>query len=120
MTRPFDDQPHGIANALSAPNGRARVVDLDDYRDAGAQLIVVLRRTLRGAQTRVVQLAGDPVEALLRQGPARTWSEAADRLRHLVEYFGQTREGQDHRQQTLVRRALRDIAHLTRQPTEQQ
>ncbi len=120
MTRTIDDEPRDIANTISAPNGRAQVIDLDAHREAGAQFIVTLRRSLREAQTRNGQLSGDSVEALLRQGPARTWREAADRLRHVIEHFSQMPAAQDRRQQRLVSRALRDIAYLTREPAGSQ
>jgi len=95
-----------------------KVVTLDDRRAPEDRFAVLVRRAICGRSDaeRGAARPRDGVDALLLLGPAKTWPEAADRLRYLVEQFALTFPGQQVRQQKLIRRALRDISYLLAKP----
>ena len=95
-----------------------KVVTLDDRRAPEDRFAVLVRRAICGRSDAERAAPGprDGVDALLLLGPAKTWPEAAERLRYLVEQFALTFPGQQARQQKLIRRALRDISYLLAKP----
>ena len=103
----------------AGPLARMRkVIALDDRRGPEDRFAVLMRRAIcRRAQTEGdLPGHGDRVDALLLLGPAKTWPEAADRIRYLIEQFALTVPGQQTRQQKLIRRALRDLSFLLARP----
>jgi hypothetical protein len=110
--KPRGSQPKG-------PGGSA-VIQLDARRHHEDQFAVLVRRALCGQPLRddATERPRSEVESLLPIGPARTLSEAAPRLRYLLEQFALTLPGQETRHQKLVRRALRDIAVLLDRPED--
>ncbi|TKD15375.1 hypothetical protein FBT96_17290 [Rhodobacter capsulatus] len=97
-----------------------KVILLDDRRDPEDRFAVLVRRAICGRldPARTAPGPRDGVDALLLLGPAKTWPEAAERLRYLVEQFALTFPGQQARQQKLIRRALRDISFLLARPQD--
>jgi hypothetical protein len=114
MTETTKGSPSDSRSAAVATDPYASILDLDAHRGTAELFAVYLRRSMRGAGTPSSRLVLAEADALLLQGPARTWPEAAVRLRFLVEQYMLTVPGQSGRQQTLARRALRDIAYLSR------
>ncbi|WP_152968486.1 hypothetical protein [Gemmobacter sp. LW-1] len=94
------------------------VTDLDDSRTSADLFLVFLRRSMRGTASFDPRLRLKAADTLLLQGPARRWPDAAGRLRYVVEQYLLTLDGQNSRNQTLARRALRDIAFLLHEAEE--
>lgn len=119
LDRPATAKPPQPCGADPVPCAASRkVILLDDRRDPEDRFAVLVRRAICGRSHAGRGAAGprDGVDALLLLGPAKTWPEAAERLRYLVEQFAQTFPGQQARQQKLIRRALRDISYLLARP----
>jgi hypothetical protein len=90
-------------------------VDLDTRRSAGNLIAADIRRhSLRDFEADQFQLRRqqEELEAQLLSEPARTWHEAAARAQYLIRRYAETAEAQDARKQTLVARALGDLARL--------
>ena len=90
-------------------------IDLDGRRTTEGKLEIQMRR--RAANTHSMpESIGDTVDAELDSamlaGPARTWIEAADKTRFLLERFSATPEARNARIQKLIGRAMCDLARL--------
>lgn len=95
-----------------------RPVELDACRTRSDQIAVAFRR--QGAEcgfgaSMIVTLARNPaLHAQLLARPADTWVDVCRKLAFLVEAYARTPQAQDPQIHTLVRRALGDVARLTR------
>ena len=54
------------------------------------------------------------LDTAMQAGPARTWIEAADKARFLLDRFSATPEARNARFQKLIGRAMGDLARLTK------
>ena len=96
-------------------------IDLDGRRTTEGKLEIQSRR--RAANTRFPpEPCGDMVDAALDAAmlvkPARTWIEAMEATRFLLERFSATPQARDARIQKLIGRAMGDLARLkTREET---
>jgi len=92
-------------------------VDLDDRRSPDGRMATELRRDMHRARP-ADRVAGSVRERALHvqmlAGPAERWTEAEVKVRFLLDRFAETVEGQDDRMQKLIRRALHDIARLSK------
>jgi len=91
------------------------LIDLDDRRTVADRIEADLRR--RAANTCPVVVTGlkrgaPDVEAQLLAEPARTWAEAMDKARFLLQRYLATPDAQDAGLQKLIRRALADLSRL--------
>jgi hypothetical protein len=59
-----------------------------------------------------LRLRQEKLEAELLAAPAATWSEAAEKARHLLGLFASSSEAQDPRRQTLIASLLQDFQRL--------
>ena len=93
-------------------------IDLDAYRRRGIQGVVVFRPHVAeycDCDARSATFANDPaLHAQLLAGPAETWIEVCRKLTFLIDAHARTLQVQDPQIQILVRRALGDVARLTR------
>lgn len=90
-------------------------VDLDQHRGMAAQKATELRRRVAevAANEKNLRAAQEELEMQLIAAPARTWEEAADKVRYLLSVFATTQSGQDPRRKTLIRAVLNDFDHLS-------
>ena len=90
-------------------------IDLDGRRTAAGKLESLIRRRAansRSAPAAAFGKADVDLDAAMRAGPARTWIEAADQVRFLLDRFSATPEARDARIQKLIGRAMSDLARL--------
>ena len=94
-----------------------RPVDLDACRSLDNQIAVAFRRHASGA-CGADHLAIAPVRAALHAqmlaGPADSWPDTTQKAVFLIERYARTAESRGSQIQILIRRALCDIARLTR------
>lgn len=92
-------------------------IELDAYRRRSIQGVVAFRAhdaEYCDCDARSATFANDPaLHAQLLAGPAETWIEACRKLTFLIDAHARTLQ-QDPQIQILVRRALGDVARLTR------
>lgn len=101
-----------------APESEAvtdRTIDLDGCRTPAGRLEATLRR--RGAAPHSSPAperidVGVQIDAAMQAGPARSWIEATDRVRFLLERYAVCPGAQDAPVQTLIKRSLVDLARL--------
>jgi hypothetical protein len=87
--------------------------DLDGHRNPEDRPLVGRRRQAANAHGALVGNEADArLEAALGAEPARSWADAMTKVRFLLERFGATREADDDRIRTLIKRALGDMAWL--------
>lgn len=88
--------------------------DLDKHRGMAAQQETERRRNRKDVELDQVTLRErqDELEHFLAAVPARSWAEAAEKTRYLLEFFGHTPEGQDPRRRRLITAVLADFDHL--------
>ena len=89
-------------------------VNLDEHRGMAAQRDTEIRRDLRDVRVDQAALRDrqSKLEDQLLAAPAATRAEAAATARYLIELFAVTAEAQDPRRQTLIARALDDLARF--------
>jgi hypothetical protein len=89
-------------------------VNLDEHRGMAAQRDTEIRRDLRDVRVDQAALLDRQreLEDRLLAAPAATRAEAAANARYLIELFAATPEAQDPRRQTLIARALDDLARF--------
>jgi hypothetical protein len=91
-------------------------VELDQHRGMAAQKLTEIRRCLHEVQADQAELRRRQVEfedhALA--APSKTWIEAAEQARYLIQLFAATPEARDPRRQELVAKVLDDFARLSR------
>jgi len=90
-------------------------VDLDQHRGMAAQKATELRRLLAevAANEKNLRATQQELEMQLIAAPARTWEEAADKVRYLLSVFATTQSGQDPRRKTLIKAVLDDFDYLS-------
>ena len=93
-------------------------IELDEHRGMAAQKSTEIRRRLRRVQTDQAELRSQQVEfeAHAVSAPSRTWREAAEKARYLIQLFAATPEAQGPRRQELIAKVLDDFARLSRLP----
>lgn len=92
-------------------------IDLDGRRTVVARLETGIRRRAANSGSSPDAGCARPdadLDAALLAGPARTWIEAADRVRFLLDRFSATPEARDARIQKLIGRATGDLAFFTK------
>ena len=107
-----DDAPAASQETASVPE---EPVKLDMRRSAEALIAADMRRhSLKDFEADQAELRKrqEELETQLLAEPARTWREAAGRAQYLIRRYAETAEAQDARKQTLVARALGDLARL--------
>jgi hypothetical protein len=89
--------------------------NLDEHRGMAAQKDTEIRRDLREVQADQADLRErrEELENFLLAAPAATRAEAAATARYLIQLFAITPEAQDPRRQTLIIRALEDLARFS-------
>jgi len=88
--------------------------DLDKHRGMAAQQETERRRSRKGVERDQLTLKErqDELEHFLAAVPAKSWAEAAEKTRYLLEFFGRTPEGMDPRRGKLIAAVLEDFDHL--------
>lgn len=95
--------------------------DLDRYRGMMAQRETERRRDLNEVQLDQKNLRAqhEELEHFLSATPAKSWAEAAEKMRYLLGLFSLTPEGMDPRRQRLIEALLVDLdCLLSVQPTD--
>ncbi len=89
-------------------------VNLDEHRGMAAQRDTEIRRDLHDVRVDQEALRDRQreLEDHLLAAPAATRAEAVASARYLIELFAATAEAQDARRQTLIARALDDLARF--------
>jgi hypothetical protein len=99
-------------------------VDLDAHRSPDNRIEVAFRRQgSKGSKPEPRLLASRRDLALHAQSllaPADSWKDACCKLAFLIDDYATTAEAKDPRIQTLIRRALGDLARLTRREERKQ
>lgn len=92
-----------------------RPVDLDQHRGIAAQKATELRRLVAevAANEKHLRATQEELEMQLIAAPARTWEEAADKVRYLLSVFAATQSGQDPRRKILIKAILNDFDRLS-------
>jgi hypothetical protein len=92
-----------------------RPVDLDQHGGMAAQKATELRRLVAevAANEKALRERQEELEMQLISAPARTWEEAADKVRYLLSVFAETQSGQDPRRKSLIKAVLNDFDHLS-------
>ena len=96
-------------------------IDLDGRRTVAARLEMgIRRRAANSGSSPDVCCTGQDAEldAALKAGPARSWTEAADKVRFLLDRFSAAPEARDARIQKLIGRAMGDLARLRKREEE--
>ena len=113
------DSTFGMAQA---GKGRAIManepVELDEHRGMAAQKSTEARRRLHEVRADQAELRRHQVEFedQAAAAPSKTWPEAAEKARYLIELFAATLEARDPRRQELIGNVLDDFARLSRSP----
>jgi hypothetical protein len=95
--------------------------DLDKHRGMMAQKETEQRRDLKEVQLDQMKLRArhEELEHFLAATPARSWAEAAEKMRYLLGFFSLTPEGMDPRRHRLIEALLADLDRLLGlQPTD--
>jgi hypothetical protein len=95
--------------------------DLDKYRGMMAQKETERRRDLNEVQLDQKNLRAqhEELEHFLSATPAKSWAEAAEKMRYLLGLFSLTPEGMDPRRHRLIEALLVDLdCLLSVQPTD--
>ena len=97
-----------------------RPVDLDQHRGMSAQRATELRRLVAevAANEKALRVTQEELEMQLIAAPARTWEEAADKVRYLLSLFAATQSGQDLRRKILIKAVLNDFDRLSGEAAE--
>ena len=92
-----------------------RPVDLDQHRGMAAQKATELRRLVAevAANEKTLRATQEELEMQLIAAPARSWEEAADKVRYLLSVFATTQSGQDPRRKILIKAILNDFDRLS-------
>ena len=92
-----------------------RPVDLDHHRGMAAQKATELRRLVAevAANEKTLRATQEELEMQLIAAPAKTWEEAADKVRYLLSVFAMTQSGQDPRRNILIKAVLNDFDRLS-------
>lgn len=114
MSENDNDKPKVVA---LTPRPGAKVlptVQLDQHRGLTAQRETDARRQQSDVQAdQEARRQGQAqLEKFLFSGPARSWSEAAEKVAYLLKLFAATGEAQDPRYKQLIEDALADIERL--------
>jgi len=93
-------------------------VELDEHRGMAAQKSTEVRRRRREVQADHAELRRRQVEFEdhAAAAPSKTWPEAAEQARYLIQLFAATLEARDPRRQELIAKVLDDFARLSRSP----
>ncbi|HJQ56132.1 MAG TPA: hypothetical protein VJ890_04460 [Vineibacter sp.] len=95
-------------------------VQLDQRRGMAAQKATTIRRRL--AEVRADQAAlrtrQAALEKVLAAAPVRSWPEAAEKARYLIELFAATPAAEDPRRQHLIASVLDDFDRLAGAPAK--
>ncbi|HVJ40405.1 MAG TPA: hypothetical protein VM639_02860 [Dongiaceae bacterium] len=88
--------------------------DLDKHRGMAAQQETERRRNRKDVEMDQLTLKErqEELEHFLTATPARSWAEAAEKVRYLLDLFGQTPEGMDPRRRFLMKVVLDDFDRL--------
>jgi len=93
-------------------------VNLDTHRSHDSQIAVEFRRyetrTCSPDNLSKVPVRDAALQSQLLAGPADSWPHIARKASFRLDRYAATSEGQDMRVQILIKRALCDIARLTR------
>jgi hypothetical protein len=92
-----------------------KTIDLDQHRGMAAQKATNLRRLLTDveANERALRARQEELETHLLAAPAKSWPEAADKARYLLNLFAATFAAQDPRRQKLIDAVLADFKQLS-------
>ena len=92
-----------------------KTIDLDQHRGMAAQKATDLRRLLTDveANERALRARQEELETHLLAAPAKSWPEAADKARYLLNLFAATFAAQDPRRQKLIDAVLADFEQLS-------
>ncbi len=90
-------------------------VNLDTRRGQQAQKSTEIRRHRKAIEAEYERLRQrqKELETLLNAAPAKTWNEAAEKARYLINLFSATGEARDPRRQKLIKGTLADLARLS-------
>jgi hypothetical protein len=90
-------------------------VDLDRHRGMSAQKSTEIRRRLHAvrADEEALRQRQREFERYALAEPSKTWSEAADKARYLIELFAATPEAREPRRQELIATVLAELARLS-------
>jgi hypothetical protein len=93
-------------------------VELDEHRGMAAQKSTEVRRRRHEVQADQAELRRRQVEFEdhAAAAPSKTWPEAAEQARYLIQLFAATLEARDPRRQELIAKVLDDFARLSRSP----
>ena len=93
-------------------------VELDEHRGMAAQKSTEVCRRLRQVQSDQAELRRQQVEfeAHAVSAPAKTWREAAEKARYLIQLFAATPEAQGSLRQEPIEKLLEDFARLSQLP----
>ncbi len=92
-----------------------KTIDLDQHRGIAAQKATNLRRLLTDveANERALRARQEELETHSLAAPAKSWPEAADKARYLLNLFAATFAAQDPRRQKLIDAVLADFKQLS-------
>ena len=90
-------------------------IDLDGRRGMAAQQATKIRRELHDVQADQAALRErqEELEHQLAAAPAANWTEAAAKMRYLLQLFAATQEAQDPRRKRLIESILEDLDKLS-------
>jgi hypothetical protein len=92
-------------------------IDLDGRRTTKDKAESLMRRRAANAQSAPDTGFGKPnvaLDAAMMAKPARSWIEAVDKARFLLDRYSATPEARDARIQKLIGRVMGDMARLKR------
>ena len=90
-------------------------IKLDSHRGMKAQQATEIRRLVADveANEKSLRKRQDELEIQLVAAPAKTWHEAAEKSRYLLNLFAATPAAQDPRRQQLITNVLADFDRLS-------
>lgn len=90
-------------------------IDLDSHRSLSAQKNTEARRHTAEVEADQATLRHDrdELEKVLFAAPATNWRQVGDKVRYLLAIFAATYEGQDGRNNQLIRNVIEDIERLS-------
>src|SRR3974377_445627 len=91
-------------------------VELDEYRGMAGQKATEVGRRLCEDHAEQADLRRRQVEFEdnAAAAPSKTWSEAAEKARYLIQLFAETPEARAPRRRELIAQVLDDFARLSR------
>jgi hypothetical protein len=94
-------------------------IELDEHRGMAAQKAAGSRRLLAQvkANERALRQRREELAAHLIAAPARTWAEAAEKARYVIELYAATLGSGDTQRHTLVAAVLADFERLAAEET---